>query len=278
VDIFIFTSSSSLTAPHINFWIPPWQKYPKTLVHVADDEPFASLSNRKYPDFYSNYAYTKYLAETLVCKADDPENGFRTGCLRAGNVIFGSGGDLCVEKYVAQDINPSWAAPMAGAFAYVENVSYGHLLYEERLIEALRSPPSSPICKLGGQAFLITDNGGSVSHGDLYLAINTLTHNRIRFPPVPAILMLVLAHLIEMYYLLQMRFLTFLPELKGDLVQLQPSIFGVLNVHVKVDDSRARLPPSEGGLGYQPLWTTLEGVCQYFRDHWEGSPKDRKKE
>ena len=33
------------------------------------------------------------------------------------------------------------------------------------------------------------------------------------------------------------------------------------------DDSRARLPPEKGGLGYKGAWTTLEGVYKTCDEH-----------
>jgi len=152
---------------------------------------------------------------------------------------------------------------MIQSFTYVENVSYAHLLYEQRLLESDFSTKH----KLSGEAFLIADDGDPIAYSDLYLALSTLTSNRTQFPQLPASPMLILAHLVETYYVLQARFPSFLPEITGDLANLQPSIFDLVTVHLKIDDSRARLPPSEGGLGYRPPWTTLDGVCQLVSDH-----------
>jgi len=57
------------------------------------------------------------------------------------------------------------------------------------------------------------------------------------------------------------------PALNGDLVNLQPSLFALTMVHLIWDDSRARLPPEKGGLGYAPPWTTLEGLCKLVEEH-----------
>jgi hypothetical protein len=37
-------------------------------------------------------------------------------------------------------------------------------------------------------------------------------------------------------------------------------------VHLIFDDSRARLSPEKGGLGYQGAWTTLEGAHKTVQD------------
>lgn len=170
----------------------------------------------------------------------------------------------------------SWAAPMIHSFSYVENVSYAHLLYEHRLLEA-EAHPSRPI--LSGQSFCIADSGNPISYGDLYLALNTLSKGAARFPPLPPAPLFLLANLIEFYYVTQARFLHFLPALSGDIVNLQPSMFSLVTIHFKVDHSRAELSPDQGGLGYRPPWTTLEGVCQlvqdYVRDGGRGTEQQR---
>ncbi|KAJ3515640.1 hypothetical protein NLJ89_g1642 [Agrocybe chaxingu] len=270
VDIFLFTSSGSIPIPRTNFWGFPWN--PKGQVQVVHD---LDPQLEKHEEFFSNYSYTKFLAETLVRKADNPKKGFRTGCLRPGSAIYGAGGDLMAGAYLKKGVNPSWIRPIIQSMAYVENVSYAHLVYEARLIEAQTAPADAPIQKLGGDCFLITNTGDPISYGDLYFALNTLTDGRATFPIVPAGPMFLLAHLIEFYHLLQSR-LTFLPPLQGDIINLQPSLFSLVTVHVKLDDSRARLPPSEGGLGYQAPWTTLDGVCQLVSDHLKEEAEEAK--
>ena len=42
---------------------------------------------------------------------------------------------------------------------------------------------------------------------------------------------------------------------------LQPALFGVGSVHTILDDSRARMRPEDGGLGYNPPFDTLSGFC-----------------
>jgi hypothetical protein len=84
--------------------------------------------------------------------------------------------------------------------------------------------------------------------------------------------MLTLSHIFEHLYLLRLRlislprplsfFALLVPPIAGDLINLQPSLFELIMVHLFFDDSRARLPPEEGGLGYRGRWTTLEGLCK----------------
>jgi nucleoside-diphosphate-sugar epimerase len=88
-DIFIATSSASVTIKPSTFLFPPWQKRPRHHVQIsvnADPQPLDKLEN-----FAGCYAYTKALAEKLVTDADDPEGGFRTGAIRPGHTIYGHG-------------------------------------------------------------------------------------------------------------------------------------------------------------------------------------------
>jgi hypothetical protein len=62
-----------------------------------------------------------------------------------------------------------------------------------------------------------------------------------------------------------------LPALTSDIVNLQPSLFNLVNVHLIFDDSRARLPPEKGGLGYKGAWTTFEGLHKTVDEHKLGA-------
>ena len=84
----------------------------------------------------------------------------------------------------------------------------------------------------------------------------------MHFDIVPAIPLFLLSYLVESYALLQYRYFPqILPSVPKSLVQLQPALFAVSNAHTIVDDSRARLAPEKGGLGYSPPVTSLDGMC-----------------
>lgn len=57
-----------------------------------------------------------------------------------------------------------------------------------------------------------------------------------------------------------------LPKVTGDLIQIQPSLFSISDVFCIADDERARRGVEEGGLGYRPVITTLEGMCKELVD------------
>jgi hypothetical protein len=87
--------------------------------------------------------------------------------------------------------------------------------------------------------------------------------------------MLILAHLLEFYCVawhflhttLRVPHVLLPPPLTGDIVNLQTSLFALTSVHLICDDSRARLPPEHGGLGYKGAWTTLQGLCKTVEEH-----------
>jgi hypothetical protein len=86
--------------------------------------------------------------------------------------------------------------------------------------------------------------------------------------------MLLVAHILEFYYLIRHYFLSFspliaswVPSIGSDLINLQPSLFALVMVHLIFDDSRARLAPEKGGLGYRGAWTTLEGLYKTAIEH-----------
>lgn len=159
----------------------------------------------------------------------------------------------------------SWVRPIIQSFVNAENVSIAHLLYEQRLLE--QSQPNPPLPNIGGQAFVVTDPNPAIAFSDIYMLLTTFSKTPLSFPTLPPAPMLLLSYFIEFYAYIQYRFLSWLlPELSKDLSQLQPALFAVSDVHCFADDSRARLEPQLGGLGYQAPITTLEGMCKQLVD------------
>lgn len=176
----------------------------------------------------------------------------------------------------------------------MENVSIAHLLYEQRLIELTNIPTSpanaKPLPDIGGQAYMITDPNPPVSYGDIYEALTTLTKGDCVFPRFPPVGMLISAHCVEAYYFMHLYltslpfglgaiFRKVIPPVGGDIVNLQPSLFPLTSVHLLLDDSRARLPPKDGGLDYKAPFTTLQGICKVVREHElnEGHVEERQR-
>lgn len=208
----------------------------------------------------------------LVNSNGGSEKILRTGCIRPGNGIFGPRGDMLCGAYVARKTNPTWIQHLISSHCYVENCALAHLLYEERLI-ALSTPssPSQSLPDISGQSFNVCDPGPTPTNGDVFVTLTTLTSGECHFPFLPPTFMLLFAHLIEFYYTLPSFFFTVLnlPRIAGNLINLQPSLFSLTQVHLVFDDSRARLPAEKGGLGYRGVWTTLEGLHKTVDEHYK---------
>ncbi|KAI9045797.1 putative 3-beta hydroxysteroid dehydrogenase/isomerase family protein [Aspergillus affinis] len=261
----VATSSGSVTIRPPSYWLTPWTQTPKYLAQVMRD---SDQLPKEHNEFFSNYAATKAEAEGMIRGADDLTSNFRTGCIRPTNGIYGVGVDnsaTIVGHYLRIGGAPSWLYDVIQSFVNAENVSIGHLLYEQRLIEHTKHSDQLP--DIGGQAFIVTDPNPAITFGDLYLLLTTLVKTPMSFPVVPAVPFFLISYMVEWYALLQHLYLPWLPKVKRDLAQLQPGLFSISNVHVIADDSRARLSPEQGGLGYSAPITTLEGMCKEV-DEW----------
>ncbi|KAJ6082154.1 hypothetical protein N7499_007028 [Penicillium canescens] len=262
---FIWTSSGSIGIHRPKFWIMPWATEPKRVVQVLNDE--AKLP-QTHEEFFGNYAVSKAEAERIVRTADDPENNFRTGCIRPVNGIYGTGSEnnmAITDIYLRNGGSPTWASPVLQSFVHAENVSLAHLLYEQRLIE--QSNPSNPNPKTSGQAYVVTDPNPAIAFGDLYKLLSTLSKTPVSFPALQPAPFLLLSYIVEAYAFLRYNYLhSLIPAIPKDLEQIQPALFGILNIHVFGDDRRARLSPEAGGLGYAPVISTLDGMCRRLVD------------
>ncbi|KAJ5582126.1 hypothetical protein N7535_000746 [Penicillium sp. DV-2018c] len=261
--VFIWTSSGSVALRRASFWIWPWAREPTHSVQIISDS--TKLPTR-HEDFFGNYAVTKSEAERLVRAADDPATNFRTGCIRPTNGIYGTGetNSAITDIYLRNGGGATWAAPVLQSFVSAENVSLAHLLYEQRLIQ--QNEAGSTLPNTGGQAYVVSDSNAAISFGDMYLLLETLSRTPICFPKVQPVPFFVMAYVLEVYAFLQFNYLTWLPRLPKELGQIQPSLFSILNVHVFADDSRAKLAPELGGLGYKPPINTLDGMCRRLVD------------
>lgn len=283
--ILITTSSGSIGVRSTRFLLAPWEPEPKFFTQVLRDD--TKESTRSYRTFFSNYGYTKMVGEVRVLAADKSlgagGKALRTGAIRPGNGVYGVGGDQLVEMYLKNpDTRVTWIPNTVQNFISVENCSLAHLCYEQRLVE-LGSGGKNP--DIGGRSFIVTDAGPPIAYGDCYKVVETLTEGRIRFQVLSPSLMLLLAHVVQAYYLttffLSRSSNTFLravgaslPKISSLLVNLQPSVWNLTSVHLFFDSSNARAHPEAGGLGYEPLWTSLEGFCQLVLDYQSGRVVD----
>lgn len=273
----IYTSSASISVRRSRFWLWPWEKRPSLFIQVYNDD---SDLPKQHDHFFSNYAVSKVMAEKEVRAADKSPTSrshtLRTGCIRPGNGMFGPGGDIICGGYLLRKHNPTWIPNIMQSFIYVENCALAHLCYEQRLIELERGSSNPDI---GGQAFTVTDAGPPPTYGDVYTTLHTLDEETV-FPVYSPTLMLGLSYTIEFFYVTKALLSTshsligraisrVIPTVSGDLLNLQTPMFALLGVHVIFYDSRARLPPTKGGLGYPGPYTTLQGICKTADEHFK---------
>ena len=276
--ILVATSSGAVGVRSTRFFLAPWESEPKFFTQFLRDD--GNESTRPHHTFFSNYAYTKITGEVRVLDADKSSGAggktLRTGAIRPGNGVYGVGGDRLVEMYLKNpNTRVTWIPTTVHHFISVENCSLAHLCYEQRLVELGRGGGNPDV---GGRSFIVTDAGPPISYGNCYRAVEVLAEGNDRFRFLSPSLMLLLAHVVQMYHLAT-HFLPqsrnvllrvvgdFLPRLPYLIVNLQPSLWNLTGVHLIFDSSNARARPQEGGLGYEPLGTSLEGICQLILDY-----------
>lgn len=105
-SVLIATSSGSICLRSVSFWIPPWETCPRNLVQVISDSTSVPT---EHDEFFGNYAVSKSEAERIVRGADEASSGFRTGCIRPTNGIYGIGYDTTATvtgNYLSTGVNP----------------------------------------------------------------------------------------------------------------------------------------------------------------------------
>lgn len=283
--ILVATSSGSIGVKSTRFLLAPWESEPKFFTQVLQDN--TKETARPHHTFFSNYGYTKMIGEVRVLAADKSSVAggkiLRTGAIRPGNGVYGIGGDQLAEMYLKNpDTRATWIPNIVHHFISVENCSLAHLCYEQRLVELVGGTMNPDI---GGRSFIVTDGGPPIAYSDCYKVVEVLSVEKIKFQVLSSSLMLLFAHIIQAYYLTT-HFLsespntflraasTLLPRLPSLIVSLQPSLWNLTNVHLIFDSSNARARPEVGGLGYKPVWTSLEGLCQLVLDYHSGRVVD----
>ncbi|GAP85054.2 putative cholesterol dehydrogenase [Rosellinia necatrix] len=276
--VFSATSSASIAIRPVGAWAAPWAAAPAGFFQALDARDFG-LPPRPREGYFGNYPATKAAAERLVCDAD--RDGFRTGTIRPANGVYGNPTDNTVGDPLSRAVLPTWVNHIVQSFVHGANVAIAHLHHEAALLQPSASAQS-------GRPFVVTDPNPPISYGDLYLAIKVLSRHPFTTVSVPPVLILLLSHAVEMYS--ELPFLPFpfstlgrlLPPLQGDVRHLKPGIFSI-TTHLVATNSEASKPVSEGGLGYEGVITTLEGmaleVLEWNREHEhldEGKGKTRK--
>ncbi|KAL9229286.1 hypothetical protein vseg_004770 [Gypsophila vaccaria] len=196
----------------------------------------------KHNDFYSA---TKAEGEALVLKANGV-NGLLTCCIRPSS-IFGPGDKLLVpslvnaaragkSKFIIGDGNNMYD------FTYVENVAHAHICAERAL--ASKGTVSE---KASGQAYFITNMEPIKFWEFMSIILEGLGYERPRIK-IPAVVMMPIAHLVELIYKLLAPYGMKVP-------QLTPSRIRLLSCNRTFDCSKAK-----DRLGYSPVVSLQEGL------------------
>ncbi|RYP50376.1 hypothetical protein DL769_010956 [Monosporascus sp. CRB-8-3] len=258
--VFIATSSASVVLRPVEYWGNPFRRWPRYYWQAVEESDF-DKPLRPHSQYFGNYAHTKAVAERIVCEANSPD--FRTGAIRPANGIYGnSQSDVVVGPCLRAGSFPSWMPNIVQNSVHAGHISLGHLLFEAALLRSDEMP------KCAGRPFNITDKGPPPMLRDFYRLLEvTVETPRIRVIYLQPAFTLILAHIVEMFDIAStmpvLRWIV--PKPKGDLALLQPAVF-TAGTHTPATDAAAQKSVDEGGLGYTPVYTTLEGMCQQIAD------------
>lgn len=260
-DIFVATSSASVSLQPARFLIPPWASRPHGYFQICDERDF-DRPLKPHGGFFSNYAYSKAIAEREVCSANGP--GFRTGCIRPGNGIYGQPTDVICGSMLKQQKVASFTPQIIQKQVSGWNVSAAHLAFEAALMPKPGAEDSAPMPRCAGRPYVVTDTGPAIQWYDFFRAAKQLAVTPMEVTELAPLPLYLIAHLVEGWSLLLARapFLARLGlhEPRGPARDLQPSIFTPA-AFIMVVDEEARKTVEDGGIGYKGLCTTLEGVC-----------------
>ncbi|KAF8077405.1 hypothetical protein N665_1040s0009 [Sinapis alba] len=223
----IYTSSPSVVFDGVN-----------SILNANETMPYPSKHN-------DSYSATKAEGEALIIKANGI-NGLLTCCIRPSS-IFGPGDRLLVPSLVA--------AARAGKskfiigdgsnlydFTYVENVVHAHVCAERALASG------GEVCaKAAGQAYFITNMEPIKFWEFMSLLLEGLGYDRPSIK-IPAVIMMPIAHLVELVYKL-------LGPYGMKVPQLTPSRVRLLSCSRTFDSSKAK-----DLLGYSPVVPLQEGI------------------
>ena len=155
------------------------------------------------------------------------------------------------------------------SFVHGANVAIAHLQQEAVLLSQskVKNIPQA------GHPFVVTDSNPAIAYADIYLAVSTLNTYPFRVQIVSPVLILCISHLIEWYNLLPYWMPSIgkrLPQITGDARQLQPALFTICT-HLIASNAEIGKSIANGGLGYEGVITTLEGIAlellEWNRDH-----------
>ncbi|RFU79521.1 3-beta hydroxysteroid dehydrogenase isomerase [Trichoderma arundinaceum] len=265
--IFIYTSSSNAALRQVKWLFAPWgsAQQPKGFLQNLSNDDFFDPPRPPH-DFPTNYAQSKAEAERLVCGADEGASRggvptLRAGAIRPGNAVYGHRNDNITGKMLGLKGFPSWVPANVQNWVHVKNASLAHLQYEDALL-------GDNVEQVAGRPFIVTDKGKPLRFRDIYFMLGTASTTDFEMSYPPPVLMLALSYLVESFAVLVNAVPLlgrYLSEPGEPLRWLQPGVHAT-SLHYFVDDSEARKKPKDGGIGYTPCCTTVEGICATVAD------------
>ncbi|TLD07559.1 hypothetical protein PgNI_10979 [Pyricularia grisea] len=279
-DVFIATSSGSVSIRPVEFWISPWElltKGPRYHAQVLDESDFWKPL-RPHHEYFGNYPASKAFAERIVCGANSDK--MRTGCIRPANGIYGNPTDNIIGSPLAMGLFPSWTPQIAQSYIHAINCAVAHLN-----MEAALDPVDSASRPQAGRPFTVTDPNPPITNRTLWSMISTLSITMFRTVRILCpVLILMVAHAIEWYALLPYRYPRFkriIPPLNNDIKHLKPPLFTITTHLIANHQGDATKPVSEGGIGYTGLTTSMDGMIQevleWNQEHEGVSRRNRRK-
>lgn len=265
-SVFIATSSGSIAVKPPSYFPWPWQRWPQNIYQFIPNAEPADL-DAPLESFAACYAWSKAQAENMVRKANDPTSGFLTGTIRPAHAIYGHGVEnpsSITWDYCRRGGSPSWIYHVVTHFVNAQNVSVGHLAYEDALIKQKN---------VGGKGYCVTDPNPPMRYRQLYEVITMLAHplTPMSFPYLPHMMMLLPAYIIEAYVVFRQKYLPSLPAVTGDLLALQPAMFQLCTLHIIYTDTAA-----QNEIGYRAPIKTMEGFAAAMVD-WNRKVEEKAK-
>lgn len=230
---FITTSSASVALRPPSYFPYPWQRWPKDIYQLVPNADVSSYSS-PLEEFAGCYAWTKMKAEDIVLKANSP--AFLTGTIRPGHAIYGHGANnpsSFTYDYLRRGGSPSWIAYLSANFVNAQNVSIGHLAYEDAVLK--KGHP-------GGKGYCVTDPDPPIVYREVYKLMEVLAHpsTPLTFKYISFVILLLMSYPIEQYLLLRHRRLSWLPALPEEMTYLQPALFNCCTLHIVYTDTAAQ--------------------------------------
>ncbi len=271
--ILIFTSSGTVEHREVDFFPPPWRQYPRNFVQYLNGSDWGKPL-RPDPQFQNNYGRSKARGERLVCDAD-ADGGMRTAAIRPCLAVYGRRDDFVLGKMLSLKTAPTLNAMFVQNWTCVINVALAHVQLEAALLLKSRET----VNKVAGKVFLVTDDGPALRFMDVWKVLSANSVNGFRVICPPPLLFLCIMHIVELWAVLSARYPAVIRRVLGEprdpIDILQPGTAAATITSI-ADDSGSKKAPEEGGFGYRPACTSVEGMCALVAEWNEHTIKEEK--